>query len=116
MRFCREDMKLALCGVLITIGLLCAGCSAGEPTLAPPHAIIFHARWCKACPSEDTITRIILDNPNVCIMAVDVDNDPDNLTSRYFIRRVPTYIFCNGTECRATSNLSELKSWLEDCR
>lgn len=100
-----------MAGILAVLVLAAVGCRAAEPTVAPPRVLIFHAPWCSACPSEQEITRLMVDFPNVEVCPINVDENPE-IVREYGVTKIPFIILCDAQGCRITNNIEELRCWL----
>lgn len=97
-------------------GLLKLTQKVGE-NLAPikPRVLVFGAKWCQYCPTDQQLADLQHDYPDVEIIHVDVDRRPE-LAKQYHVKRLPTIIVCEDdgkTGCFLFRSLRELRDWLD---
>lgn len=106
----------AILGVCLILSI--AGC--GKSALSGdfpcgPKVLVFHATWCKWCPTIAEINQLQKDYPGCEIIDIDIDKNPE-LKAEYHVTRIPRFFICDDGGCRTTTSFPELKRWLDELR
>jgi thiol-disulfide isomerase/thioredoxin len=99
---------ILLCGA-VPVAVLCLHGQTDFP--CGPKVLVFHAKWCKFCPSQAEINQLQTDYPNCEVIDVDIDARPE-LRDEYHVTRVPRFFICDANGCKTTTSFSELRGWL----
>lgn len=78
-----------------------------------PKVLVFHAKWCQFCPTDDEINRLQATHPDCEIVNIDIDKYPD-LKLKYHVKAVPRFFVCDDKGCKTTESYDVLKGWLKD--
>lgn len=112
-KVCWADWALMACMLAIAaVFIAVTGCGSTDFPCGAK-VLIFHAKWCRWCPTSDEIDELQSQFPNCEVVVVDIDEHPD-LKAEYHVTKVPRFFLCDDSGCQATTNFDELRQWLED--
>lgn len=109
-----------IAGLLISVLVGCA--SEAQPAPAPT-LLVFHASWCRWCPTDADMAALARRHPDVRVREIDIDEHP-RVAEQYYITKVPTFVVPFGGDGPIgpsahpgwyyTNSMTEAEQWLTD--
>ena len=106
---------VALTIIAIVVGVAVPGCASPSPTPAEcsTRVLVFHADWCRWCPTTAEINALQKQFPNCEIVDVDIDKYPD-VKAEYGVRSIPHFVVETDDGYWVTQSINELRKWLSN--